>query len=89
MVSSSYETMREGLTTISSLLKYDTEIDEQGVIYKDCGDYLQMIVPMRIAGKGSKDHNTYDVYVDDNGRIVSVISHSSNSGPTGQIYPPR
>ena len=88
-MSSSYETMRDGLTAISSVLKYDTEIDEQGVIYKDCGDYLQMIVPMRMAGKGSKDHNTYDVYVDGYGRIVKVESHSSNSGPTGQIYPRR
>lgn len=81
-MASNYEVMREALQSIQQVLKYDTDIAEDGTIIKDCGDYLQMIVPM----DNSKGYNTYDVYMGPNG-IERVLSHSSNSGPTGQIYP--
>ena len=86
-MSSTYIELRDGLSEISSMLKYETVIDEQGVLYKDCGNYLQMIVPVQTAGKRSKDHNTYDLFMDDSGRIIRIESHRSNSGPTGTIYP--
>lgn len=86
-MSSKYSIIRDGVTTIASLLKYDTVIDEQGVIYKDCGDYCQMVVPVYVKGSSVKDHNTYEVYYDDSGNIVRIYSHPTNSGPTGVIYP--
>lgn len=58
-MSCKYSELRDGVTTIASLLKYDAVVDEQGVIYKDCGNYLQMIVPIKVKGAVSKDHNTY------------------------------
>ena len=83
-MASNYSIMREALTEIKNILRYDTVIDEQGVIYKDCGDYLEMIVPTKSAEKG---YNTYEVYYDQSGRIEKVLSHRTNAGPTGKIYP--
>ena len=79
-----YKVMREGLQTITSLLKYDTVIDEAGVIIKDCGDYLQMICPIKNSAKG---YNTYDIFLDGRDHIKEVYSHKTNTGPTGRIYP--
>lgn len=81
-----YETMREALMSIINLLKYDTVIDENGTIFKDCGEYIQMIVPLADTKKG---YNTYDVYFDSSGHIEKVLSHRTNVGPTGQIYPKK
>ena len=79
-----YEIMREALQTIQQVLKYDTVIDEDGTIIKDCGDYLEMIVPIKDSAKG---YNTYEIYYGGSGRIEKVLSHRTNTGPTGQIYP--
>lgn len=83
-MASNYEIMREALQEIKQVLRYDTVIDEDGTIIKDCGDYLQMIVPIKNSTKG---YNTYDIYYYPSGGIEKVLSHSTNSGPTGQIYP--
>lgn len=86
-MSKKYSELRDGVTTIASLLRFDTVIDEEGVIYKDYGDHCQMIVPIHVKGAVKKDYNTYELYFDDSGRIVRIRSHSSNHGPTGDIYP--
>lgn len=65
--------------TILDMLKYDAIQDESGIIYKDMGNYVQMLVPMNNA----KGHDTYEVYYDENGRIAKIIGHSNNSGFTG------
>ena len=65
--------------TILDILKYDAVQDESGVIYKDMGTYVQMLVPM----KNAKGHDTYEFYYDANGRIIKIVGHSTNSGFTG------
>lgn len=76
--------MREALREIKQVLKYDTVIGDDGTIIKDCGNYLQMIVPIKDSAKG---YNTYDIYCDESGKIELVLSHKTNSGQIGQIYP--
>jgi len=65
--------------TILDMLKYDAIQDESGVIYKDMGNYVQMLVPM----KNAKGHDTYEVYYDGSGRISKIVGHGTNSGFTG------
>lgn len=83
-MANNYEIMRDALQEIKQVLRYDTVIDEDGTIIKDCGDYLQMIVPIKNSTKG---YNTYDIYYNANGRIEKVLSHRTNAGPIGKIYP--
>lgn len=82
-MASNYDIMRDALTEIKNVLRYDTVIDEDGTIIKDCGDYLQMIVPIKNSTKG---YNTYDIYYENN-RIKEVLSHRTNAGPIGRIFP--
>lgn len=77
-----YYDVRNAKLTILDMLKYDAIQDECGIIYKDMGKYVQMLVPM----KNEKGHDTYEVYFDDNGRIEEVRGHSGNSGFTGTKY---
>lgn len=83
-MANNYEIMREALQEIQQVLRYDVVIDEDGVIIKDCGDYLQMIVPIKNSTKG---YNTYEIYYNASGGVEKVLSHRTNAGPTGQIYP--
>ena len=64
------------------MLKWDAIQDVDGVICKDMGNKLQMLVPM----KNSKGHDTYDVYLTSSGRIEKVFGHPGNSGFTGYKY---
>ena len=82
-MANNYEIMCEALQEIKQVIRYDTVIDEDGTIIKDCGDYLQMIVPLKNSTKG---YNTYDIYYNASGRIEKVLSHRTNAGPTGEIY---
>ncbi len=68
--------------SILDMLKYDAIQDADGVIIKDLGYCLQMLVPM----KNNKGHDTYEVYLRDNGTIEKVVGHSTNSGFTGTKY---
>ena len=68
--------------SILDMLKYDAVQDVDGVIIKDMGSYVQMLVPM----KNGKGHDTYEVYYNNDGRIEKVVGHSSNSGFTGTRY---
>ena len=77
-----YYDVRNAKITLLDMLKYDAVQDESGVIYKDMGAYVQMLVPM----KNDKGHDTYEVYFGDNGKIEKVIGHSSNSGFSGTKY---
>lgn len=65
--------------TIMDMLKYDMVKSGDGTLFKDMGNYLQMIVPMNNA----KGHDTYDIYVDDDGHMTRVEGHNGNSGFTG------
>lgn len=75
----SYYDVREAKLSILDMLKYDAIQDESGIIYKDMGRYVQLLVPM----KNDKGHDTYEVYYDENGRIKQIIGHNGNSGFTG------
>ena len=77
-----YYDVRTAKISILDMLKYDAIQDESGVIYKDMGRYVQMLVPM----KNDKGHDTYDVYFDDNSRIEKVYGHPGNSGFVGTKY---
>lgn len=83
-MASNYEIMRDALQKAKNVLRYDTVVDEDGAIIKDCGKYLQMIVPISGSKKG---YNTYDIYYESDGTIKEVLSHRTNAGPTGRIYP--
>ena len=77
-----YYDVHSAKLTILDMLKYDAIQDEDGVIYKDMGYYVQMIVPM----KNDKGHDTYDFYYDDNGNLVKIVGHSSNTGFSGTKF---
>ena len=65
--------------TILDMLKYDAVQDADGIIYKDHGDYVRMLVPMN----NKKGHDTYDFYYDSNGKIIKIVGHRTNSGFVG------
>ena len=63
-------------------MREDAIHDESGIIYKDMGRYVQMLVPM----KNDKGHDTYEVYFGDDGSIEKIVGHSGNSGFVGTRY---
>lgn len=77
-----YYDVRNAKITLLDMLKYDAIQDEDGVIYKDMGNYVQMLVPMN----NSKGHDTYEVYFSSSGRIEKIVGHWNNSGFTGTKY---
>ena len=77
-----YYDVRNAKITILDMLKYDAIQDETGIIYKDMGEYVQMLVPMN----NKKGHDTYEVYYKANGRIDKIVGHSTNSGFTGTKF---
>ena len=77
-----YYDVRNAKITLLDMLKYDAIQDESGIIYKDMGKYVQMLVPM----KNDKGHDTYEVYFDEAGRVEKVVGHSGNSGFSGTKY---
>lgn len=77
-----YYDVRNAKLTVLDMLKYDAIQDESGVIYKEMGCYVQMLVPM----KNDKGHDTYEVYFDEKGRIEKIVGHSGNSGFSGTKY---
>ena len=79
---SKYLDPRKLKLSILDMLKYDAIQDEDGVIYKDMGDYVQMLVPMN----NKKGHDTYEVYFDASGRISKVEGHRNNSVFSGTKY---
>lgn len=78
----SYYDVRNAKISLLDMLKYDAIQDPDGVIYKDTGKYVQMLVPMN----NNKGHDTYEVYFDDMGHVEKVVGHSSNSGFSGVKY---
>lgn len=52
-----YYDVRNAKITILDMLKYDAIQDETGIIYKDMGEYVQMLVPIN----NKKGHDTYEV----------------------------
>ena len=74
--------VRKAEITVMDMIKYDAIKDKDGVIYKDMGKYLQMLVPM----KNEKDHDTYEIYYNEAGKIIRVYGHPGNSGFTGNKY---
>ena len=77
-----YYDVRNAKITLLDMLKYDAIQDEDGVIIKDMGSYVQMLVPMN----NSKGHDTYEVYFSSSGRIEKIVGHWNNSGFTGTKY---
>lgn len=74
--------IRNYKVTILDMLKYDAVQDEDGVICKDMGAYVQMLVPMN----NNKGYDTYEVYYRANGSIEKIIGHRTNTGFVGTRY---
>lgn len=71
---------REHETVLMELLNYHiVQTLEPRVILKNMGEYLQIILPM----KNRKGHDTFDVYLYENGHMARVEGHKSNSGFAG------
>ena len=68
--------------SILDMLKFDAVQDTDGVICKEMGTYVEMLVPM----KNAKGHDTYKVYFTDNGNIEKVIGDNGNSGFVGTKF---
>lgn len=77
-----YYDVKNAKLSILDMLKYDAIQDESGIIYKDMGSHVQMLVPM----KNSKCHDTYRVFFNSNGTIEKVIGDNGNSGFVGTRY---
>lgn len=78
-----YYDVRNAKLTLLDMLRYEAiKDDADGVICKDMGRYVQMLVPMN----NSKGHDTYDFYFDDSGRLERIEGHSTNTGFTGIKY---
>lgn len=74
-----YFDVKNAKISLLDMLKYDAIQDAEGIIYKDMGSYVQMLVPM----KNGKAHDTYKVFFDGNGKIEKVEGHRGNSGFVG------
>lgn len=77
-----YYDVKKAKVSILDMLKYDAVQDVDGVICKDMGGYVQMLVPMNNANA----HDTYEVYFTADGQIEKVFGHPKNSGFTGTKY---
>ena len=77
-----YFDVKNHVLSVLDMLKYDAIQDADGVICKDMGDYVQMLVPM----KNAKGHDTYEVYYDSSGKISKVQGHAGNSGFSDTKY---
>ncbi len=80
-----YFDVKNAKLTILDMLKYDAIQDPSGVIYKDMGRYVQMLVPM----KNAKGHDTYEFWYDSSGKLEKIVGHNTNSGFRGTKYPPN
>ena len=77
-----YYDVRNAKISILDMLKFDAVQDTDGVICKEMGTYVEMLVPM----KNAKGHDTYKVYFTDNGNIEKVICDNGNSGFVGTKF---
>ena len=77
-----YYDVKNAKISILDMLKYDAIQDEDGIIVKDKGECVQMLVPMN----NKKGHDTYEIYYDDYGHICKIVGHWNNSGFTGTKY---
>lgn len=68
--------------TIMDKLKYDVVKTSDNVVMKDMGDYIEMLIPTSSA----KGHDTYNIYLDSNGKIIRIEGHNGNAGFTGTKY---
>ena len=64
-----YYDVRNAKISILDMLKFDAVQDTDGVICKEMGTYVEMLVPM----KNAKGHDTYKVYFTDNGNIENSL----------------
>ena len=74
-----YYDVRNAKISILDMLKYDAVQDEDGVICKDMGSHVEMLVPM----KNDKGHDTYRIYYKEDGTIEKIIGDRGNSGFVG------
>lgn len=80
LVNKRYLDPREHEAVLAELLHHQVlPTLEPKVLMKNMGQYLQIILPV----KNPKGHDTFDVYLDENGRMARVEGHRSNSGFVG------
>lgn len=78
-----YFNPKDYFPTLQEWIRYGCDIswDDYSVM-KNHGDYIQLMFP----SSASKGHDTYDLYIDSNGRLTKVCGHSGNAGFEGTKY---
>ena len=76
-----YYDVRNAELSVMDMLKYDAIKDKDGVIVKDMGSHVMVLVPM----ENKKAHDTYRVYYDEDGRIREITGDNGNSGFVGSL----
>ncbi len=73
---------RELEISLLDMIKYDAIKDKQSWIWKDKGNYVQVLVPQ----DNDKLHDTFEVYYGSDGHICKIIGHDTNTTFRGTQY---
>lgn len=78
-----YFNLKNYFPTLQEWIRYDCDItwDDYSVT-KNHGDFVQIM----FTSSAAKAHDTYDMYFDENGRLIKVVGHKGNAGFEGTKY---
>lgn len=69
--------------SVKEMVNYGCDIHwDDYTVMKNHGDYIQLMFP----SSATKGHDTYDLYLAPNGRLIKIEGHSGNAGFTGTKY---
>lgn len=75
--------LRDYFPTLQEMVRYGCDITwDDYTILKNHGNYVQMM----FRSSSPKGHDTYDIYLDENGRLIKVDGHNGNAGFEGTKY---
>ena len=71
---------RDYKLTFQDWFRHNSDITFDGhTVLKDNGNFVQMMFP----SSSPKGHDTYDLYLDNSGKLTKVEGHSGNAGFSG------
>ena len=74
---------RDYFPTLQEWVRYGGDIKWSSYdILKNHGDYIQVM----FTSSSHKGHDTYDFYLDSNGKLTKVYGHPGNAGFEGTKY---
>ncbi len=74
---------RKYVVTLQDWINYNGDIQWDGYqVMKNHGNFIELNIP----SSSSEGHDTYELYLDDDGRLVKVIGHRHNAGFSGTKY---